>query len=719
MQSTSALFKTMLAEGAPKEWRCIVAGESYGQDRIVSAEASAASMEKAAEIGRCMAKELHLTLREPGAIPRMAQIKAQVRLNDGTRQSEWIDKGTFFVDTRAKDPFGKLTLNAFDPMLKTDQPYLEQSTLSTWPADEADVVDEIADLIGVTVDARTALAGYEVPIPEQDWTMREVLGWIAAANGGNWVITPANELYLISFEGITSLLGKDSANALLLGDSFIVLSTGIKYEDQRDLLGEDSTAAIKFGSDFLVLNGRGESRSNYVGTNGQDIRRNAESLQNLGLLQPFSGVKLWRSHEATYVDEIHETEIDGAISAERVQVEVEQSVVAGDDEGRVLEADCPWATQAMADTILAKIVGYCYQGAAAAGALVSPAVELGDICICDGVSFFVSQIRETFDALYAPTLSATGDDEVDHEYPFETKLERTVNRKVSLGENYYGFRVTRENGIEVDNIVDGVATTRMILNSNEQKFFDADGNLALYFDPVVRKYKFAGDVIIGPGYHVRSSKFAIFPFDAEDEEMDAETVPDGFNLYGWSSDQLYNFLKIYQNGLYTNFSSPGGGNAQWDFAQTDVQNRVNLYGQSYYYGSGQTGNDAEIATLGDIPTLPTTGPWKASAFEISANTNKYIKVARDPNRLRTGMFWLLSSTANKNGYYMFVRGTSSTGAITLTTIKAVTQSGMSVSVSTQDTDYIAISGATGYIYGVLVWFSGDKPEVVSTLPTST
>ena len=110
------------------------------------------------------------------------------------------------------------------------------------------------------------------------------------------------------------------------------------------------------------------------------------------------------------------------------------------------------------------------------------------------------------------------------------------------------------------------------------------------------------------------------------------------------------------------------------------------------------------------------GPLKVRTFEIAANTNKYIKVARDPNRLRSGMFWLLSSTANKNGYYMFARGTGSTGAITLTTIKAVTQSGMSVAVSTQDSDYIAIAGATGYVYGVLAWFTGDKPEIVSVLP---
>lgn len=708
MQSTSALFKSLLAAGAAKEYRYVIAGETYGEDQIVSAEASAASMEKAAEIGRCMAKELHLTLREPGAIPRMAQIQVQVRLNDGTRQSEWLDKGTYFVDTRAKDPFGTLTLNAFDPMLKAEQPYLELSELSQWPSPDSDVVDEIAGLIGVTVDSRTVLAGYDVPIPEQDWTMREVLGWIAASNGGNWVITGANELRLIAFGGSTSLLGTDSSHALLLGDSIIVLSTGIRYEDTRDLLGEDDTAAIKFGNDFLVLNGPRDSRSSYLGTNGQDIRKNAESLQNLGLLRPFSGVKLWISHETTYEDRLVEESVNGAIQLVPERVEVEQSVVAGDDTGRMLEADCPWATQEMVDAILANILDYCYQGATVGGALVSPAVELGDVCICDGVSFTVSQIREVYDALYAPTLAAPGDEEVDHEYHYETKTERQLARKVTLGENYYGFRVTRENGIEVDNIVDGVVTTRMILNSNEQKFFDADGNLALYFDPVAGKYKFQGDVIVGPGYHVRSSAFAILPDNATDAQADALTVPTGFNLYGWSNNnQLFDFLLIDHTGETVNFSSPTGGNAKWDFEQTDI------YGTAYYHG--HTTSDAEIATLGDIDAHPAQLPGiSASArFEINGNVTKYLVF---PSGFKFGFMYIGTTGTNhdtKTGMYVIASPTTS--AININTIKATSYSGLSLEAVSNRT--IKIVNPSGYMwFGVLMnW--GGAPTMEDNPPT--
>lgn len=697
----------------------VIAGNVYEQDRIVSASGELTLLTKAATIGNTISNNFKISLLDPDSVPRTAKIELKVRMTDGNQHSEWINKGTYFVDTRSKSESNILTLNAFDSMLKADQLYLENSELSTWPANENSVVAEIASLMGVTVDSRTTLAGYYVPIPEQDWTCREVLGWIGAANCGNWTITPSNELYLVPFGGVTSLLSSDYSTAILMGDSFILLSTEVAYDESRQYLSKDENTAIKFGSDYVILNGKGNSVGS-IGRTWQDICKNAESFENLGVLQPFTGAKLWRSHENTYVDEQVETEVDGALSVEIIQVEVEQSVMAGDDTGRVLEADCPWATQEMVDAILTRIEGYCYQSATAQKALVTPALELGDTCICNGVTFPVCQISEDYSDLYAPTLSCTADEQIDYEYRYTNKLQRQLNRKVSIGENYYGFKVTREDGIEVTNIVDGVETTRMRLNSNVQEFLNEDGERALYFDAEAGEYKFKGNVTITQGSLGLSSKFAIYPPDATEQEIDAYsiTVPDGFSLIDRYNGNLYRFLSIYQYDVYTHFESAAGGYAAWDFSRTEVNGEVNLRDKAYYYGSGKTIDaDAEIATMGDIPTLPTTGPWKAAAFDISANTNKYIKVARDPSRLRTGMIWLISSTANKNGYYFFARGTGSSSTITLTTIKAVTQSGMSVSVSTQDTDYIAIIGATGYVYGVMAWFSGDKPEIVSALPT--
>ena len=626
MQTVSSTYKRIFRQRHHvTDVRATIGDDVYGMSKIYSVkQKNALFAGSVPQIGNCCATTLELSIIPNGMGPRMAEITLETRLisPDGTEQSEWIPAGTFYSDTKRKAQDGEhLKFTAFDSMMKADQPYLENTTISSWPADESDVVDDIADLMGVTVDSRTVLAGYEVPLPNQDWTAREVLGWIAAANGGNWIITPDNKLLLVKLEGITSLLATDTSHALLMGDSLIVLSTGIKYEDTRDLLSEDEDTAIKFGNDFVVMNGRGRDGSYSSTNNGQDIQKNARNLQNLGLLQPFTGVKLWWSRETSYEDQ--EVEVEGETTTERVAVE--QAYFAGDDTGRVLEADCPWATQAMADAILTQIEGYVWQGAVVEGAEITPAAELGDPVICDGVAFPLCSLDVTYDGAYAPTISAPADEEVDYEYHYESETQRQLNRKATLGENYYGFKVTRENGIEVVNIVDGTETTRMILNSNVQAFYNADGIAALYFDPVAGKYKFRGDVIITSGSLVLSSAFAIFPADATEAEAEAETVLDGFNLFGRMSGDLYNFLRIYQYQEYTHFDSPSNGYASWDFDRTDIQ------GLCYYLGNsaGYTGADAEVATIGYVaaalvpriteqPVSQTVSAGSTATFDVVA-----------------------------------------------------------------------------------------------------
>lgn len=601
MQTTSALWKRIFREqGHLTEVKAVIDGVTYGIDKIFSISQNRAVYSvNNPVVGSCTSSTLEIEIIPDSTVPRMATIVLSNRLvsADGTEQSEWLPAGTFYVDTRSKDRDGfTLTLTSYDSMLKADQPYLENSTLSNWPSPDYDVAGEIAALMGVTVDSRTVLAGYDVPIPEQDWTAREVLGWIAAANGGNWIITPNNELLLIKLEGITSLLGTDTSHALLLGDSLIVLSTGIKYEDTRSLLGDDNDSAIKFGNDFVVMNVRGRDGSYPSTNNGQDIQKNARNLQNLGLLQPFTGVKLFWSRENSYEDQ--EVTVGGETTTEKV--EVENAYMAGDDTGRVLEADCPWATQAMADAILAQIEGYCWQGAVVDGAEITPAAELGDPVICDGVAFPLCSLSVTYDGAYAPTISAPADEEVDYEYHYESETERKLNRKVTLNENYYGFKVTRENGIEVENIVDGVPTTRMILNSNVQAFYNSNGDPALYFDAVAGKYKFKGDVFITNGSLVLSSAFGIFGTGVSEQEAAAESVPTGLNLYEKVNGQVYDFLRIYQFNEYTHFISPGGATASWDFDVTEVSGAVTFAGNIKCTYRGDLGDDALIATFGDV-----------------------------------------------------------------------------------------------------------------------
>ena len=235
MQTVSNTWKRIFSQpGHITEVKAVIAGQTYGMDRIYSATQTRGLFSKNNPmIGCCCASTLEIKLIPQGKIPRMAAIGLSTRLKsaDGSETSEWIPAGTYFIDTRKKEYNGeKITFTAYDSMLKADQPYLQNSEIDEWPADENDVVDEIAALMGVSVDERTVLAGYDVDYPAQDWTMREVLGWIAAANCGNWIITPQNELYLVPLNTDTSYLGASSSSAILFGDSLIILSTGYFHE---------------------------------------------------------------------------------------------------------------------------------------------------------------------------------------------------------------------------------------------------------------------------------------------------------------------------------------------------------------------------------------------------------------------------------------------------------------------------------------------------------
>ena len=123
MQTTSETYKTLLAKGTnvtSKEVRATIGLDEYYQDQLVEVKTTSALMSGDNLIGNCIASTLDIKIRNPNTIPRMAQIDIKVRLDDGETQSEWLPKGTYFIDTRAIED-NVLHIVAYDAMLKTEQ----------------------------------------------------------------------------------------------------------------------------------------------------------------------------------------------------------------------------------------------------------------------------------------------------------------------------------------------------------------------------------------------------------------------------------------------------------------------------------------------------------------------------------------------------------------------------------------------------------------------
>lgn len=124
-------------------------------------------------------------------------------------------------------------------------------------------------------------------------------------------------------------------------------------------------------------------------------------------------------------------EVSERISRVNLSVDSDNYFTAGDDSGKTLELECPWASQAMADSILAKVKNYDYQPLEADNALLDPAAEIGDAVTVGGYRSVLAQISTTFNNSCSSTISAPGSDEVDDEYPYKSHERREMERELA------------------------------------------------------------------------------------------------------------------------------------------------------------------------------------------------------------------------------------------------------------------------------------------------
>lgn len=114
-----------------------------------------------------------------------------------------------------------------------------------------------------------------------------------------------------------------------------------------------------------------------------------------------------------------------------IHVSEDTTYVAGNDTGRTLEIDNPFGTQAMANNMLASMTGYQYQPYEAQGALLDPAAEIGDAVNMRGAYGGIYTRERTFGRLMKADVSAPHDEEINHEYQYESPEERKFTRQIN------------------------------------------------------------------------------------------------------------------------------------------------------------------------------------------------------------------------------------------------------------------------------------------------
>ena len=122
----------------------------------------------------------------------------------------WIPKGTFWINTREEDPLmNTVTLHCVDAMMFGEQDFIpEDSDLPFW---NDETMRTVANMCVQKINASTTgvnvvfdnpndiqnTAPYILNAPPVGYTVRQILSGIAAAHGGNFIITPQNRLRFI------------------------------------------------------------------------------------------------------------------------------------------------------------------------------------------------------------------------------------------------------------------------------------------------------------------------------------------------------------------------------------------------------------------------------------------------------------------------------------------------------------------------------------------
>lgn len=198
MQTVSVLYQQIMSGEHYAERKINIAGTDYGEDTIVSLTTTGGLFaDGTLSVGSAVSREINLSLWNISTtIPKMAKLIPYYRLSNGTQTSEWIQKGVYYIDTRSVDS-GLLTIHGYDDMLKAEQIWTPEQSLE-FPMPMTQAANIIADIMGVEIDARTVLnSAYTVDYPANDYTLRDVLRYIAAAHGGNWIMSDAGELWLV------------------------------------------------------------------------------------------------------------------------------------------------------------------------------------------------------------------------------------------------------------------------------------------------------------------------------------------------------------------------------------------------------------------------------------------------------------------------------------------------------------------------------------------
>lgn len=182
------------------------------------------------------------------------------------------------------------------------------------------------------------------------------------------------------------------------------------------------------------------------------------------------------------LENLDETEAFDGYSRVEIIIDSEHSVSAGAPGGRTLTIENPWGTEEQAQNILNSLQGFQYQPYKATRAHVNPAAELGDGATMNGLYSGIYKISRTYGPLMTADIEAPADEEIEHEYPYETKADREITRKFSAVESEFAIQSNEisakvsQTGGDASSVSWSLTSTAWTVKANGTEVFKVDRN---------------------------------------------------------------------------------------------------------------------------------------------------------------------------------------------------------------------------------------------------
>lgn len=299
----------------------------------------------------------------------------------------------------------------------------------------------------------------------------------------------------------------------------------------------------------------------------------------------------------------------------RINVYDDSCYEAGNGDN-VLELECPWGSQQMANDILESIGEFVYRPYDTDWAKLDPSAELGDGVTINGLFSGIYVNETNFSTLMAARISAPQENAVDHEYPYKSPTDRKTTRQ--FAETRASLRVNAANiQAEVTARTKGESEMRAALELHAQEIAarvtQTGGNSASF-----------GWSLTADGFVLESSGQEVFKATKDGVDITGKiTATSGYiggknKGFTITENAIYNALSsLYGtvDGVYigTDGIALGGGKF-----------RVNRNGQLYATDGTFTGN----VYANKIQTGGAAGAIQGSQIDsgtiTTANTNGYL-----------------------------------------------------------------------------------------------